>query len=59
MMRWKATAIAGALAAATLLAAPTAGAKEFKWAFQGNLNSLDPHGLFETFTIGLLLMTTK
>jgi len=52
MMRWKATAIAGALAVATLMAAPTAGAKEFKWAFQGNLQSLDPHGLFETFTIG-------
>ncbi|MEE1556598.1 MAG: ABC transporter substrate-binding protein, partial [Alphaproteobacteria bacterium] len=51
-MRWKATVIAGALAAATALAAPSVGAKEFKWAFQGNLQSLDPHGLFETFSLG-------
>jgi len=29
-----------------------AGAETFKWAFQGNLQSLDPHGLFETFTLG-------
>nr|VFJ63694.1 MAG: peptide/nickel transport system substrate-binding protein [Candidatus Kentron sp. FW] len=26
----------------------------FRWSFQGNLQSLDPHGLLETFTLGFL-----
>ncbi|MEM7424594.1 MAG: ABC transporter substrate-binding protein [Pseudomonadota bacterium] len=26
--------------------------KTFRWAFQGTLQTLDPHGLFETFTLG-------
>jgi len=50
-MRFKATVLAGA-AAAALAAAPVAQAENFRWAFQGNLQSLDPHGLFETFTLG-------
>jgi len=29
-------------------------AKTFKWAFQGDAQSLDPHSLNETFTLGLL-----
>ncbi|MEQ8356469.1 MAG: ABC transporter substrate-binding protein [Kiloniellaceae bacterium] len=29
-----------------------ADAKTFKWAFQGDVQTLDPHGLFETFTLG-------
>jgi len=36
------------------LAAPMAEAKTFRWAFQGDVQSLDPHGLNETFTLGYL-----
>ncbi|MBC8257976.1 MAG: ABC transporter substrate-binding protein [SAR324 cluster bacterium] len=32
----------------------TAQAKTFRWAFQGDAQSLDPHSLNETFTLGLL-----
>ncbi|RTZ98727.1 MAG: ABC transporter substrate-binding protein [Deltaproteobacteria bacterium] len=32
----------------------SASAKTFKWAFQGDANSLDPHSLNETFLIGFL-----
>ena len=42
-----------AAAAATLLAAPAAAAT-FRYAFQGDLNSLDPYSLNETFTLGAL-----
>jgi peptide/nickel transport system substrate-binding protein len=41
-------------AAALALAAAPAAAKTFKWAFQGDVQSLDPHGLNETFTLGYL-----
>ncbi len=27
-------------------------AKTFKWAFQGDVQTMDPHGLFETMTLG-------
>jgi peptide/nickel transport system substrate-binding protein len=41
------------LAAAGIAAgAAQADAKSFKWAFQGDVQTLDPHGLFETFTLG-------
>jgi len=43
-----------AVAVATLASAPGAQAKTFKWAFQGDVQSLDAHGLFETFTLGFL-----
>lgn len=46
---------AGALAAFALFslgAAPQAHAKTFHWAFQGDVQSLDPHGLNETFSLG-------
>ena len=43
--------LTAALLGATLLAAPAA-AKEFKFAFQGDAQTMDPHGLFETFTLG-------
>ncbi|WP_193369994.1 ABC transporter substrate-binding protein [Pelagibius marinus] len=33
----------------------TAEAKPFKWAFQGDVQTVDPHGLFETFTLGFQL----
>ncbi len=41
-------------ALALVLAAGAADAKTFKWAFQGDVQSLDPHGLNETFTLGYL-----
>ena len=45
--------ILGAVTVAGLLAgAAGAEAKTFKWAFQGDVQTLDPHGLFETFTLG-------
>ncbi len=44
--------IVGALALA--LMAGAVDAKTFKWTFQGDVQSLDPHGLNETFTLGYL-----
>ena len=41
----------GALAAGLLIAAP-ARAETFRFAFQGDAQSLDPHALNETFTLG-------
>ena len=42
-----------AATAATLVAlAGAAEAKTFKWAFQGDVQTMDPHGLFETMTLG-------
>ena len=46
-----------ALLAAVIVAVGAAGtveAKTFKWAFQGDVQSLDPYGLNETFTLGFL-----
>ncbi|MGF1609267.1 MAG: ABC transporter substrate-binding protein [Kiloniellales bacterium] len=46
-----------ALLAAAFLAVGAGGtveAKTFKWAFQGDVQSLDPYGLNETFTLGFL-----
>ncbi len=37
-----------------LALAPQASAKSFKFAFQGDLNALDPHTLNESFTLGAL-----
>ncbi len=43
------------LTAATILGASTAlSAETFKFAFQGDAQGLDPHGLNETFTLGFL-----
>jgi peptide/nickel transport system substrate-binding protein len=39
---------------ALTLAASAANAKTFKYAFQGDLNALDPYSLNETFTLGTL-----
>ncbi len=47
----------GRLAAAAVLAVGISGAvsaKTFRYAFQGDAQSLDPHGLNETFTLGFL-----
>ena len=45
---------AASLAAAAVLMAWAQGAeaKTFKWAFQGDVATMDPHGLFETMTLG-------
>ncbi|MCQ8781869.1 ABC transporter substrate-binding protein [Mangrovibrevibacter kandeliae] len=49
MKRW---ILAGATALA--LVGGQAEAKTFKWAYQGDIQSLDPQGLQETFTLGFL-----
>ena len=43
---------AGAIATGAVAAVTPAAAKTFKWAFQGDVQSLDPHALFETFSLG-------
>ena len=43
-----------AVAVAAVAFATPAMAKTFKWAFQGSLSTLDPHGLNETFLLGTL-----
>ena len=49
-MTFRKTALAALLGGA-MLAAP-AKAEEFRFAFQGDAGTMDPHGLFETFTLG-------
>ena len=51
-MKIKTLAVTGALALA--LAATPAAAKTFRYAFQGDLNALDPYTLNESFTLGAL-----
>ncbi len=46
------TGLLAAVAAFTLGLASQADAKTFKWAFQGDVATMDPHGLFETMTLG-------
>ncbi len=43
--------LTAALLGSAMLVAP-ASAEEFKFAFQGDASTMDPHGLFETFTLG-------
>lgn len=43
-----------AVATTAIALAPGAEAKTFRYAFQGDAQSLDPHGLNETFTLGFL-----
>jgi peptide/nickel transport system substrate-binding protein len=52
-MRFRKTLLTVA-AAAALAFAQQADAKTFRYAFQGDAQSLDPHGLNETFTLGYL-----
>ena len=47
-------AISAALAIGATVAVADAEAKTLRWAFQGDAQSLDPHSLNETFTLGLL-----
>ena len=42
---------AAAIAAVTICSAPVQ-AETFRWAFQGDVSTMDPHGLFETMTLG-------
>ncbi|MCT4656912.1 MAG: ABC transporter substrate-binding protein [Cohaesibacter sp.] len=49
----KMTKFMAALAVTTMLAAPSS-AETFKYAFQGDAQGLDPHGLNETFSLGFL-----
>src|SRR6476646_11787298 len=51
-MKIKTLVVAGALALG--LAASPAAAKTFRYAFQGDLNALDPYTLNESFTLGAL-----
>ena len=44
--------LAAAAAVGIMTGAAGADAETFKWAFQGDIQTLDPHGLFETFTLG-------
>ena len=52
-MKRRFAALAGVLALA--FAADAAAAKTFRYAFQGDLNALDPYTLNETFTLGARL----
>jgi peptide/nickel transport system substrate-binding protein len=49
-MKFGLTAFA-AIAAIGLASTP-AKSETFKWAFQGDVQTMDPHGLFETMTLG-------
>lgn len=51
-MKVRTWAVAGVLAVG--LAATPASAKTFRYAFQGDLNALDPYTLNETFTLGAM-----
>ena len=52
-MRKITTTFKVALAASVMLsAASVAQAETFRWAFQGDVQTMDPHGLFETMTLG-------
>ena len=48
MIRWMALAVAGAMA----FGATSSNATTLRYAFQGDLNALDPYSLNETFTLG-------
>ncbi|MCZ6557189.1 MAG: ABC transporter substrate-binding protein, partial [SAR324 cluster bacterium] len=52
-MHIRTTTLAAALALSLVLSA-AASAKELKWAFQGEIHSMDPYSLNETFSIGTL-----
>ncbi len=53
-MRIRSLALAGAMTMGLGAALPAAEAKTFKYAFQGDLNALDPYTLNESFTLGAL-----
>ena len=45
-------AAAGAAVLGAVAAAAPAQSATFRWAFQGDVQTMDPHGLFETMTLG-------
>jgi peptide/nickel transport system substrate-binding protein len=53
-MRRQSVAVAGVLALAFALDSAPAAAKTFRYAFQGDLNAVDPYTLNETFTLGAM-----
>ncbi len=53
-MRMKTWLMAGAVSVAMAMGAQSAQAVTFKFAFQGDLNALDPYTLNETFSYGVL-----
>ena len=53
MLSFRKTLMAAA-AASMVMVGSTANAETFKWAFQGDIGSVDPHSLNETFTLGFL-----
>ncbi len=44
--------VLAATAGVALAVGAAAEAKTFRWAFQGDAQTMDPHGLYETFTLG-------
>ena len=52
MGRIRKTALAICTGAALTLTAGAAQAETFRYAFQGDVQTMDPHGLFETMTLG-------
>ncbi|HKI99534.1 MAG TPA: ABC transporter substrate-binding protein [bacterium] len=53
-LNFKALGLAVALVVAIAAAPPTPQAKELHWAFQGDIHSMDPYSLNETFSLGTL-----
>ena len=51
-MKFTKTAVGVMLAGSLLAASVTTQAKTLRYAFQGDVQTMDPHGLFETFTLG-------
>ena len=54
-MKRMTTAASAAILATSLCTVNALQAETFKWAFQGDASTMDPHGLFETMTIGFQL----
>src|SRR5690554_460922 len=52
LMRHTATAAVIAITAGVMVAPSTVNAKTLRWAYQGDVGSLDPMALNETFTLG-------
>ena len=52
MMRHGLKTVAAAAALGSMVTAAPSHAETFRWAFQGDVQTMDPHGLFETMTLG-------
>ena len=51
-MRFVSKTAAAAAALGCFVAAAPSHSETFRWAFQGDVQTMDPHGLFETMTLG-------